>query len=67
MLSPGAFRKLIANIQIYPDEYVPSCMDSGTSRLPDPEVPYDGDLLYWSARMGRHPELAPQVARLLKR
>lgn len=29
--------------------------------------PYDGGLVYWSTRLGRHPELAPQVARLLKR
>jgi RNA-directed DNA polymerase len=29
--------------------------------------PFDGDWVYWSARMGRHPEVAPQVARLLRR
>jgi RNA-directed DNA polymerase len=29
--------------------------------------PYDGDWLYWGTRMGRHPELSAQVARLLKR
>ncbi len=29
--------------------------------------PFDGDWLYWSARLGRHPEVAPQVARLLRR
>jgi RNA-directed DNA polymerase len=29
--------------------------------------PFDGDWLYWSARLGRHPGVAPAVARLLKR
>lgn len=29
--------------------------------------PYDGDLVYWSTRMGRHPEVPKNVATLLKR
>jgi RNA-directed DNA polymerase len=29
--------------------------------------PYDGDWVYWSARLGRHPNVRPRVARLLKR
>jgi len=29
--------------------------------------PFDGDWLYWSARLGRHPGVAPGVARLLKK
>jgi RNA-directed DNA polymerase len=29
--------------------------------------PYDGDWLYWSARLGRHPEVSTRVAILLKR
>jgi len=29
--------------------------------------PYDGDALYWSTRMGRHPEMPDSLARLLKR
>ncbi|MBA3531517.1 MAG: hypothetical protein H0T73_06295, partial [Ardenticatenales bacterium] len=28
--------------------------------------PYDGDWLYWSTRLGRHPAIGPRVARLLK-
>ena len=28
---------------------------------------FDGDVIYWSARKGKHPELPSQVARLLKR
>lgn len=28
--------------------------------------PYDGDFVYWSTRMGRHPELTYRVTRLLK-
>ena len=29
--------------------------------------PFDGDWLYWSARLGRHPGVMPGVARLLKK
>ena len=29
--------------------------------------PYDGDWVYWSSRMGRHPEVNGRVATLLKR
>lgn len=29
--------------------------------------PYDGDWVYWSKRMGRHPQLPKRVARLLQR
>lgn len=29
--------------------------------------PYDGDTIYWSARMGRHPEVPKRVATLLKK
>ena len=29
--------------------------------------PYDGDLIYWSSRMGTHPEVPKRVATLLKR
>jgi RNA-directed DNA polymerase len=28
--------------------------------------PYDGDWMYWSKRLGRHPMISPRVARLLK-
>ena len=28
--------------------------------------PYDGDWVYWSRRLGRHPTINPHVARLLK-
>ena len=29
--------------------------------------PYDGNTNYWAARMGKHPEVKPSVARLLKK
>src|SRR5207249_90950 len=29
--------------------------------------PYDGDWVYWSTRMGRHPELNRRIAKLLQR
>jgi RNA-directed DNA polymerase len=28
--------------------------------------PFDGDAIYWGTRMGKHPELEPSLARLLK-
>ena len=28
--------------------------------------PYDGDWIYWSSRMGKHPDISPRVAKLLK-
>jgi RNA-directed DNA polymerase len=28
--------------------------------------PYDGDWMYWSRRLGRHPNVPPRIARLLK-
>jgi RNA-directed DNA polymerase len=29
--------------------------------------PYDGNLIYWSSRMGKHPEMSTRVATLLKK
>ena len=29
--------------------------------------PYDGNINYWASRMGKHPEVKPSVARLLKK
>jgi RNA-directed DNA polymerase len=29
--------------------------------------PYNGNLIYWSTRMGRHPEVSPRVASLLRK
>ena len=28
--------------------------------------PYDGDWMYWSTRQGRHPNVSPRLAKLLK-
>lgn len=36
-------------------------------KVQGPRSPYDGDWLYWSSRLGRHPEVSPRVAKLLKR
>jgi len=35
-------------------------------KVPGTRSPYDGDWLYWSRRLGRHPNVPPRVARLLK-
>jgi RNA-directed DNA polymerase len=31
------------------------------------KTPYDGNWLYWSVRLGRHPETASRIATLLKK
>jgi RNA-directed DNA polymerase len=36
-------------------------------KVQDARSPFDGDWLYWSARLGRHPGVVPNVARLLKK
>ena len=36
-------------------------------KVQDSRSPYDGDWIYWSARLGRYPDVFPVVARLLKR
>ncbi|WP_322506093.1 group II intron reverse transcriptase/maturase [Chroococcidiopsis cubana] len=36
-------------------------------KVEDRRSPYDGELVYWSTRMGRHPEVPKNVATLLKR
>lgn len=35
-------------------------------RVRTAKSPYDGDWLYWSTRLGHHPEIKPCVARLLR-
>lgn len=35
-------------------------------KVQDKRSPYDGDWAYWGTRMGKHPEIAPRVAKLLK-
>lgn len=32
----------------------------------DTRSPFDGDWTYWTSRMGRHPDVSPSVARLMK-
>lgn len=37
------------------------------TKVQDSRSPYDGDLVYWSSRIGKHPEVPTRVATLLKR
>jgi RNA-directed DNA polymerase len=37
------------------------------SKVQTQRSPYDGDWIYWSTRMGRHPQARKNVAKLLKR
>uniref|UniRef100_A0A1D9G4R6 Restriction endonuclease n=1 Tax=Moorena producens (strain JHB) TaxID=1454205 RepID=A0A1D9G4R6_MOOP1 len=37
------------------------------TKIKDSRSPYDGDLIYWSTRMRKHPEMTNQKGRLLKR
>ncbi len=36
-------------------------------KVKDTRSPFDGDWLYWSSRLGRHPEVSPRVTKLLKK
>lgn len=36
-------------------------------KVADCRSPYDGDFIYWSTRMGRHPECPPTQAKLLQK
>ena len=43
-----------------------SCSSTSYVKVKGDKSPYDGDLVYWSSRMGRHPELPNREAKLLK-
>jgi RNA-directed DNA polymerase len=43
-----------------------SCSSTDYVKVKGDKSPYDGDLVYWSSRMGRHPELPNREAKLLK-
>ena len=43
------------------------CSSKDYVKVKGDKSPYDGDLVYWSTRMGRHPELSSRKAGLLKK
>jgi RNA-directed DNA polymerase len=43
-----------------------SCSSTDYVKVKGDKSPYDGDLVYWSSRMGRHPELPNREAKLLR-
>ena len=42
------------------------CSSTNYVKVKDDKSPYDGDLVYWSIRMGANPELPSRTAKLLK-
>ena len=44
-----------------------SCSSTDYVKVKGDKSPYDGDLVYWSSRMGKHPEMPNRKAYLLKR
>jgi RNA-directed DNA polymerase len=42
-----------------------SCSSTDYVKVKGDKSPYDGDLVYWSSRMGRHPEMPNREAKLL--
>ena len=44
-----------------------SCSSTDYVKVKGDKSPYDGDLVYWSSRMGEHPEMSNREAKLLKR
>ncbi|NEQ87306.1 MAG: group II intron reverse transcriptase/maturase, partial [Moorea sp. SIO2I5] len=52
------------------DNYLPKYAKTEIERhvkVQDTRSPYDGDLIYWSTRMRKHPEMTTQKGRLLER
>jgi RNA-directed DNA polymerase len=43
-----------------------ACSSTDYVKVKGDKSPYDGDLVYWSSRMGRHPEMPNREALLLK-
>lgn len=43
-----------------------SCSSTDYVKVKSDKSPYDGDLIYWSSRLGTHPELPYRQAKLLK-
>ncbi|AOX02833.1 hypothetical protein BJP34_28365 [Moorena producens PAL-8-15-08-1] len=37
------------------------------TKIKDTRSPYDGNLIYWSTRMRKHPEMTTQKGKLLER
>jgi RNA-directed DNA polymerase len=42
------------------------CSSTNHVKVKDDKSPYDGDLVYWSTRMGANPEMPSRTAKLLK-
>ncbi len=42
------------------------CSSTNYVKVKGDKSPYDGDLVYWSSRMGKHPEMPNRKAKLLK-
>jgi RNA-directed DNA polymerase len=43
-----------------------SCSSTDYVKVKDDKSPYDGDTVYWSSRLGKHPEMPSHKAKLLK-
>ena len=43
-----------------------SCSSTDYVKVKGDKSPFDGDLVYWSTRLGEHPEMSSQKAKLLK-
>ncbi|MGH8003092.1 MAG: group II intron reverse transcriptase [Brasilonema sp.] len=43
-----------------------SCSSTNYVKVKGDKSPFDGDVIYWSSRLGKHPEIPNQQAKLLK-
>ena len=43
-----------------------SCSSTNYVKVKGDKSPYDGDLIYWSSRLGKHPQMPNRKAKLLK-
>ena len=59
---------LLKHLEISPDlKNKKGSKKSRYTKVKGNASPYDGDLIYWSSRMGRHPEMPLRMATLLKK
>jgi RNA-directed DNA polymerase len=56
----NGYLRLVSHIEV-------ECSSTKYVKVKGDRSPYDGDAVYWSSRMGRHPEIANRVAILLKK
>jgi len=61
------YQFLEMSIDVRKPHYYTTVLSNLAVAIKGDKSPYDGDLVYWSSRLGRHPELSKTKATLLKK